>query len=242
MKVPAHLSVLSDSSKLQSAGDTHAIMTVRLLPPRESCSSLVSLLSLRTRAKESRQGSTGAQGAGARATFCRTIPYRIIPHMLSLLAARPSSSCDVALQPATPTQQASAHLYGMCLWLSTMALITLPSDSRPRLMWMPSLRRAPASTEARTASRQYHSGALSGTSWRHGGACGRSAVRLGSSARAPSALPYLPPWCAWRARCPPGPPAHSTKWDDTKRPSSLTVTSANLGRAGGNPWAHVLHP
>ena len=29
-------------------------------------------------------------------------------------------------------------LYGTCLWLSTMALMTLPNDSSPRLMWMPS--------------------------------------------------------------------------------------------------------
>ena len=33
----AYLSVLSDSSRLTSAGDTHAIITVRELPPRESC-------------------------------------------------------------------------------------------------------------------------------------------------------------------------------------------------------------
>jgi hypothetical protein len=34
----AYLSVLSVSSKLLSAGDTHAIMMVRELPPSESCS------------------------------------------------------------------------------------------------------------------------------------------------------------------------------------------------------------
>lgn len=42
----AYRSVLSVSSRLMSAGLTHAIMTVRLLPPSESCSSRVSFESL----------------------------------------------------------------------------------------------------------------------------------------------------------------------------------------------------
>ena len=42
----AYLRVLSVSSKLLSAGDTQAIMTVRELPPSESCSMRVSFESL----------------------------------------------------------------------------------------------------------------------------------------------------------------------------------------------------
>ena len=42
---PAHRSVLSVSLQLLSAGDTHAIITVRALPPSESFSRRVRLLS-----------------------------------------------------------------------------------------------------------------------------------------------------------------------------------------------------
>jgi hypothetical protein len=42
----AYLRVLSVSSLLMSAGLTQAIITVRLLPPSESCSTRVSLESL----------------------------------------------------------------------------------------------------------------------------------------------------------------------------------------------------
>eukprot|EP00123_Amoebidium_parasiticum_P014693 comp22602_c0_seq1/m.34666 comp22602_c0_seq1/g.34666 ORF comp22602_c0_seq1/g.34666 comp22602_c0_seq1/m.34666 type:complete len:333 (+) comp22602_c0_seq1:1550-2548(+) len=42
----AYLSVLRVSGSLMSAGDMHAIISVRLLPPRESCNSLVSFESL----------------------------------------------------------------------------------------------------------------------------------------------------------------------------------------------------
>lgn len=41
----AYRSVFTDSSRLTSAGETHATITVRLLPPRLSCSIRVSLLS-----------------------------------------------------------------------------------------------------------------------------------------------------------------------------------------------------
>ena len=42
----AYLKVFTDSSQSKSKGDTHAIITVLLLPPRASLNILVSLLSL----------------------------------------------------------------------------------------------------------------------------------------------------------------------------------------------------
>ena len=54
LALAAYLSVLSVSSRLASAGDMHAIMHVRELPPSESCSSRVSL--------ESRYGTCRCRG------------------------------------------------------------------------------------------------------------------------------------------------------------------------------------
>lgn len=109
-------------------------MTVRLLPPRLSCSMRVSLLS--------RYGTCATAADVIQPYASAVLPCAGVSHKLQLY------SCSLAPQASRHVSvflnAGNLHDDLTCLWPSDRAQMTLPSANSPRLMLMPSARRAPS--------------------------------------------------------------------------------------------------